>query len=155
MISYTKLLILFTLALASCTESPVIQRAYSCKSTKKNLQIEGYFIGLEEMDHFNAMELRYIEHELVDDTKAKAKILGSIEKIEGNTILLKGDSLNFFYAVLEEPLTFNDSLLHRHCILQGRAQMEDSTKVPASIKPFFKNAKRILRFETRAAIILK
>lgn len=152
---YSKLLILFALAISSCAESPILQHPYTYKSVQKGIVIEGDLIGLEEMDHFNAMEARFIEHELVDNTKAKAKILGSIEKIEGNTILLKSDSLNFFYAVLEDPLTFNDSLLHRSCILQGSAQMEDSTTLTPNIKPFAKNKKRFLRFDTRAAIILK
>jgi hypothetical protein len=152
---HSKLLILFALALASCSESLVTHHSYTYKGVQKNILIEGEFIGLENMDHFNAMEARFIEHELVDDTKAKAKILGSIEKIEGSTILLKSDSLNFFYAELEDPLTFNDSLLQRRCILQGVAQMEDSSLLADWLKPFAKNKKRFLRFNTRAAIILK
>lgn len=154
MFSPPKLLVLFILALASCAEKPAIQHSYTYNNVAKSIHIEGQFIGLEEMDHFNAMEAQFIEHELVDGTRAKAKVLGSIEKIEGSTILLKSDSLNFFYAELEEPLLFGDSLLHRACILQGQAQMQDTTQLKEWLKPYANNKKRFLRFETRAAIIL-
>ncbi|MFM7023947.1 MAG: hypothetical protein ACKOXB_13330 [Flavobacteriales bacterium] len=147
-----KLLILFALTMAACAESPVIQHPYNYKG---KIALEGHVIGLEEMDHFNALEAKFIEHELVDETKAKAKILGRIEKINGSTIILKSDSLHYFYAVLEEPLTFNDSLLHQRCILQGLAQMEDSSQLPGEVKGYAKGQKRFLRFDTRSAIILK
>ena len=75
------------------------------------------------------MESEDIEHELVDDTKAKVKIVGKISTFRSSNSLTatstKGKSFDVFIA---EPLGVDTSLLGKTCIFQGLAQMQKEDK---------------------------
>jgi len=119
-----KYLLLFILVLTSCSNPTVIQHPYYYNNAK-GLQIKGTVYGLEDMNHFNAMETEDIEHELVDDTKAKVKIVGKINVYHSPTnIFAQSSKGKNFEVFISEPLGIDTSLIGKTCIFQGKAQMD-------------------------------
>ncbi len=142
------------LLLMSCSEPSIIKHSYSVNNPQKNLKLEGTLYGLEEMDHYNTLQLSTIEHELVDNTSAKAKITGVVVGFSSNSALIKGDK-DYFFIEIEEPLTLPKESLGKECLFQGLAQMRDSSEMSSEIKALNPNKKRYLHFTVSSMIVLK